>query len=90
MIANILVDSELSALVEDRMNEYGSPADLKTLFAVCMAFVTLFAYPGISSDLWRTLNGVWNTHRSGKVLRRKKVAGEKLKKYCVIDMKKLR
>jgi len=90
LIANNIVDSEPLVHVEDRMNGYGSPAGLKTLFAVCMTFVTLFACPGISSDLWRTLNGAWTAHRLKKVLRRKKVTGEKLKKYCEIDMKKLR
>ena len=90
MIANTLSESELFEFSEDRMNGSGCAVDLKTLLVVCMALMTFFAYPGITFNLWKTLNGVWITYRSKKVMRRKKLTGEKLKKYCEIDMRRPR
>ena len=69
---------------------YGNAADLRSVLLVCMTFMSILMFPGISSGLWKTLNGKWITHRERRLCRRKRENQGRLKKYCVIDMRKFR
>jgi len=69
---------------------YGNAADLRSVLLVCMTLMSILMFPGISSGLWKTLNGKWIMQRAGRLFRKKRERGEKLKKYCVIDMRKSR
>jgi hypothetical protein len=72
------------------MTGYENAVDERLVTLVSMTLMIFLALPGASFSLWKALNGKWTTLRSRRVSRRNRETGEKLKKYCEIDMRKFR
>lgn len=53
-------------------------------------FIILFMFPDISLILWKSLIRKWTMTGGKLITKRNKTAGEKLKKYWEIDMRKFK
>jgi len=53
-------------------------------------FIILFMFPDVSFILWRSLMKKWTMTGEKMIIKRNRAAGEKLKKYWEIDMRKFK
>jgi len=53
-------------------------------------FIILFMFPDLSLILWKSLIRKWTMTGGKLIMKRNRTAGEKLKKYWEIDMRKFK
>jgi len=70
--------------------EYNGLVNVIYVMVLCVTFMLILMFPGISFELWQHSIKKWSVFKTVRLQRKSRQAEEKLKKYIEIDMTRLR
>jgi hypothetical protein len=70
--------------------EHNISINLTYVVAICITLTVVLMFPGVSLELWQLPMKKWKLYNAMRLSKKSKRAEEKLKKYCEIDLTKLR
>lgn len=69
--------------------EYNGLVNVIYVMVLCVTFMLILMFPGISFELWQHSIKKWAVLKAVRLQRKSRQAEEKLKKYIEIDMTRL-